>query len=335
MNSRQCNYLLTIADSGSLSRASERLGISQPALSKFLSEQENQLGTALFLRHKKQLHPTAAGRVYLEAAQQFLNVKNNVLLSMEHTAKMIRKPVIRITSTPYRGAELLSRVYSRFSTLYPDCELSMDDAFSSRQEELIHKNKTDFSFGSSCHADYPDVCNIPIIREEVLLAVPSFHTLAHCASRDPDHLVSMPLQMFRDTPFILPGAKSNIRLLADKMFAQNGFSPVIAFESENNLAVDSMLKSGMGVGFITRRYLDFRDDTVYFRLDPPCQEITYLRYRTNHSFTQAERCLCGLIIQERMKIPGNQLISSEDTLMFLNAVPEAYPKEADIRESSV
>ena len=55
MTTRQLYYLVTIADQGSLSGASRVLGISQPALSKFLSEYESSLGFLLFLRYHRQL----------------------------------------------------------------------------------------------------------------------------------------------------------------------------------------------------------------------------------------------------------------------------------------
>ena len=50
MTTRQLYYLVTIADLGSLSSAAQVLGISQPALSKFLTEYEASLGFLIFLR---------------------------------------------------------------------------------------------------------------------------------------------------------------------------------------------------------------------------------------------------------------------------------------------
>ena len=55
MTTKQLYYLVTIADMASLSNAAQVLGISQPALSKFLTEYENSLGFLLFLRYRRQL----------------------------------------------------------------------------------------------------------------------------------------------------------------------------------------------------------------------------------------------------------------------------------------
>ena len=57
MNTRQLTYVVSIAETGNLSAAAKELGVSQPALSKYLAELEDELGTELFLRYKKQLYP--------------------------------------------------------------------------------------------------------------------------------------------------------------------------------------------------------------------------------------------------------------------------------------
>ncbi len=326
MNIKQCTYLLAIAESGYLSHAAAHLNISQAALSKFLSQQERQLGITLFVRFKKRLYPTPAGKIYLEAAQQMLFMKNNILISLRqfHSNNTL---TIRAVSTPHRGAESFSRVYPKFMAVYPHINLKLEEEYSAKQELLIHNNGADFACGSGRHADYPDICNIPITREEVFLTVPSFHVLAKYASKDIDHPVSIPLRVFRDSPFVLPSDKSNIRLIANELFARNHFSPIIAYESANTIAVDSMIKVGLGIGFTTHRYLKADSGMVYFRLDPPCQEVTYLRYRKGHVFTKEELFFCGLVIQERIAQPYNYLIEGEEAALFLNALNLAKETE--------
>lgn len=319
MNIKQCTYLLAIAEFGYLSHAAAYLDISQAALSKFLSEQERQLGVTLFVRYKKQLYPTPAGKIYLDAAQQMVSAKNNILISLRQFSTDSAF-TIRAISTPHRGAEAFSRVYPKFMSFYPHINLKLEEEYSAMQELMIHNNSADFACGSSRHADYPDICNIPITREEVFLTVPSFHMLAKYASKDIEHPVSIPLRVFRDSPFVLPSDKSNIRLIANELFARNNFSPIIAYESTNTIAVDSMIKVGLGIGFTTHRYLRADSGMVYFRLDPPCQEITYLRYRKGHVFTKEELVFCGLVIQERITQPYNYLIEGEEVALFMDAV---------------
>ena len=69
MNIKTLSYLVAIAETGTLSGAGKKLGISQPTLSAFLSNLECELGIDLFVRNKKQMIPTPAGRIYLDASR--------------------------------------------------------------------------------------------------------------------------------------------------------------------------------------------------------------------------------------------------------------------------
>lgn len=320
MNTRQCTYMLTIAESGYLAHAAEKLNISQAALSKFLDEQERLSGMPLFKRQKKRLYPTAAGKIYLETASQFLQVKHYTMQAI--SALQSQRPILRVVSTPYRGAEMFSRVYTHFTKRFPNVELTLSEAFSVKQEELVQNGQVDFACGANYLDRFPDVVNLPITREEVVIAVPRFHPLAKYASPVADRLVSMPMRAFVNTPFVLPSRKSNIRLLADRLFDQAGIHPVIAFESDNNMAVDAMLRQGCGVGFVSRRYVRMDAELVFYRLDPPCYEITCIRYSKDKQFSNYERYLCALIIQERSAILGNELLNSARVHYFLDALSE-------------
>ena len=68
MNLKEQHYIVTLADCGSMTRAANRLGVTQPALSSYLSSVENGLGYPLFERTGKRLVPTYLGEVYLEKA---------------------------------------------------------------------------------------------------------------------------------------------------------------------------------------------------------------------------------------------------------------------------
>ena len=70
MEYRDFEYVLTIYQEKSLSKAAEKLYITQPALSIFLTRLETQLQTRLFERTKRGLVPTYAGQKYIEFARQ-------------------------------------------------------------------------------------------------------------------------------------------------------------------------------------------------------------------------------------------------------------------------
>lgn len=75
MNLKQLPYFIAIAETGSLSAAARRTGVSQPAVSGYLHDLERELGIALFLRSGRRMTPTAAGNIYLEMAREVLGLQ--------------------------------------------------------------------------------------------------------------------------------------------------------------------------------------------------------------------------------------------------------------------
>ena len=83
MNLREMNYVVAIYEEQSISKAAERLYISQPSLSKFLINLERELNVQLFDRTTNPLTPTEYGRAYIETARSMLNLNSDMLRRME------------------------------------------------------------------------------------------------------------------------------------------------------------------------------------------------------------------------------------------------------------
>ena len=78
MNEKHFLYVRTLAEERSFSRAAEALGISQPSLSQSIRKIEQDAGTELFDRSGAEIRLTDAGRVYLESAQQILDIERRM-----------------------------------------------------------------------------------------------------------------------------------------------------------------------------------------------------------------------------------------------------------------
>src|SRR5690554_7278452 len=122
MNTRQFHYLITIDNLKTLSSAAKALNISQPALSKFLSKCEDTFGFPLFIRHNKELSPTAVGSYVILCAHKNLDEKNRMLLTMNEVSGN-NKNRIRLATAPNRGAIIYSKIYNEFSRRFPDTAL--------------------------------------------------------------------------------------------------------------------------------------------------------------------------------------------------------------------
>ena len=68
MDITQQQYMIALAETGSLTKAAEKLGVSQPAISNWLKSIEEQFHTKLVIRSRHGLVLTQAGIIYLEAS---------------------------------------------------------------------------------------------------------------------------------------------------------------------------------------------------------------------------------------------------------------------------
>ncbi len=315
MTTRQLYYLVTISDSGSLSHAAQVLGISQPALSKFLTEYEDSLGFHLFLRYHRQLTPTSVGRYVIACAQKILDEQTRMLQTMRAVTDSDHAR-IRLATAPNRAAILYSRIYNHFAHRYPGISLTLTEIYASGQPGAILHGQVDIAIGAG--RDSAKVTDLPFACEELLVSLPVSHPLAQ---EDRVRLSDL-----KDTPFVLQGARHSIRILAEELFAEAGFSPVVAFESDDVILVDSMLHQAAGTGLVSQAHVFPCDELVYKSLDPPVYQTLHIRYPLGHILTEPERYLAGLLIRERLSDPRYEAIPSpqaEELLAMIDPDPES------------
>ena len=73
MDLKDFQYLIALADEGSVSKAADKLYMSQSSLSQALQQYESELGVKLFIRTSKGIHPTANGAVFINHLRQTLS----------------------------------------------------------------------------------------------------------------------------------------------------------------------------------------------------------------------------------------------------------------------
>jgi len=136
-------YFITIVKERSISKAAERLYLSQPYLSQYLAKLESSLGVVLLDRTHTPLRLTPAGELfqaYLER-QGFLDRQ---LVSDLRDLQDKKRPVLHIGVSPWRGSILLPDVLPSFTRQYPDVQVVLHEAAVPELGELAVGNVVDF-----------------------------------------------------------------------------------------------------------------------------------------------------------------------------------------------
>lgn len=174
MDIRGLEYLLVIAQEKNLSKAAERLYISQPALSRFLQKQESDVGIPLFERKKKQLIPTAAGEIYLETARKMIHLQQDLEKKLK---KLQESPhgKLRIGITPGRARTLLPKILPLFQQSFPEYELNILEEDAATLEHALEAGSIELCFLTMTEADRLSKKRHQyelIAQEEIVLCAP-------------------------------------------------------------------------------------------------------------------------------------------------------------------
>lgn len=303
MNTKQLSYIISIAEHQSLSAAAARLGVSQPALSKYLAELEQELGTELFLHHKKRMYLTSAGKIYVDAARRILTVKAQTYQTIASLSGQVQRSIV-VGVTPLRGAIALARIFTDFRRQYPNINIVFKEQYTAELRQSVLNLSVNMALSTCSDLEDPELLQIPSHEEDILLFVPSFHPLAPLASPDLNHPAAIDICSFQDTPFLLCGQGSTIRRLNEEIFRQNQMNPTIIYESNNNLLLKNMVQSGAGVCLLPRSLAEPSRDIVYFSLKPNYFINLSIMTAKNHPLSEEERYLIALIFASRQGNPN-------------------------------
>lgn len=241
MEIRQLQYVVQIALEKNFSRAAEKLHIAQPSLSQQIAKLERELGILLFQRNTNSVDLTYAGSIFAERAQKILDLVAQLKQEMDDISQM-RKGRLMIGSLPITGAHVWPKVLPVFQQRYPEIEIVLVEETTSVLEQLTTSGQTDLSLLTLPLQD-KSLDYIPLIEEEIYLALPPSHPLAGQSA-------GVPLQAVADEPFILLKKGQGFRDVSIRLCEDAGFAPKVVFESSNIETVQSLVAAGMGVAFV-------------------------------------------------------------------------------------
>lgn len=322
MNTKSCEYLIAIAEKKTLSAAAKVLGISQPTLSTFLSSTENELDHELFTRFKKEFIPTEAGKIYLEACREIVNIKNRTYQSMLSMSSPCPEH-FTIGITPHRGSTMFSQAFSEFYHRYPNVNINVKEGYFSTLLHALDTGETDIILSATTDDDSEKYSIVKHNIEELYLCVPDFHPLAALANPPGSPMASIDILRFQDTPFVMWGSETTNKKVVQRMFHDVNMEPTIVYESNNVMLIDNMIQNGVGVGFLPRVYCKPNQNRVYFSLTPPLTCNIGSCYRKSETLSEPQRYFIYLITKLRLlSSDGNSLNFNDLAMDILNEFTE-------------
>ena len=241
MEKNQLLYVLETARCGSVTRAAEKLHLSQPSLSNQIIQLEQELGIPLFERSHKRVTPTSAGEFFVHEAERILRDMGSLQQQMEEMSNKTRGS-LRLGVLSVMCSLHIPELVADFKRRHPGLEIFLREAGSADLLQQLNDNELDAAFvilrSGTAQKDLP---TLPLWNAETLIAMPA----AWCS----ETLTSLTLEQLARYPLIIAGNHFNMgQIITSQMDAAGLHYNIISSCNQIDSCL-ALVSKEMGVTF--------------------------------------------------------------------------------------
>jgi len=237
--------LKALAADEHVTRVAERVGLPQPTVSRWLAELGEQLGAPLVIRSGRRVRLTRAGRLLADAAARSLAALEPGLREVEEELDPEKGRVV-LGFLHMLGRSVVPELVRGFRAQHPHVRFGL---FQNARQVVVEKllaGEIDLALVAP-PPEGPEFSSAVLFEQDLIIVVPSTHRLA---SRG-----AVRLKDLANEEFIVLEHGYGLRQITDDMCTAAGFTPKIAFESQEIETVRGLVAAGLGVALITRAEL--------------------------------------------------------------------------------
>lgn len=241
MEINQLVYFKVVAEMQHMTQAAEILSISQPALSKSISNIEQEIGVPLFDRQGRSISLNRYGKLFLESVE--------IILSEFEKAKeeigglvMPGYGEVALGFIHTLGMQVVPELMAYIPRKYPHMKFSLTQASSYNLLKRLEEGTIDLCLSQKIQSKVVDIEWIELWSEELFVIVPKSHRFA---TRE-----SISLEEIKDEPYISIKKGNALRKIVDELFEKAGVTTKTAFAGEEMHTVAGFVGAGLGVSLI-------------------------------------------------------------------------------------
>lgn len=236
---KHLRMLRAITDSGNMTRAAEKLCISQSALSQQLKDIEGKLGTGLFIRARKKMIVTEVGRKLLETAIQVLDAVDSVEKDIYRNIKGERGE-LKVGTQCIFCYKWLPQVMHLFHKRFPQVEIEVGNSADLRRE--LEEKRFDLVISGAVSPEESH-SSMPLFQDQLVCIMQAEHPLASC--------LFVRLEDFTSSNLISHAERGKNRFF-QQMLRPKGIEPKRIMNVGAPQAIVEMVAAGMGISIFPR-----------------------------------------------------------------------------------
>lgn len=286
---KQLRAFEAVYRTGKVATAAAELALTQSAVSMLLKQLESKLGSSLFDRTTRALHPTDAAHVLADAAGRLLKELDGLAADLRQQGGRTTK--VRLAVTPAVAQALMPRALRRLAEENPEVRVVMDDCAPDQFVASIVAERVDFGVGI-LDQEHPELASEVLLRDQLHLVLPPAHPLA--GERKVLRWAGL-----AGCPLILVKPGYGIRMRIDAAAAQAGVALDVVHEVSLYATALAMVKEGLGAAVLPGSLLrEGAEGLVARRLVAPgvARSVSLVTKR-GHSLSPAARKLLACLQQ--------------------------------------
>jgi DNA-binding transcriptional LysR family regulator len=291
MELRQLRSVLMIAETGSLNGAARRLRVAQPALSRQIRLLEEELGTALFVRHARGMVATEAGELLVERVRRGLREIDQARSDLSALSGQVTGQVA-IGMLPSVSELMAARFARAMRKRYPLVRLRIMTGLAAHILEWLGKQEIDVAIVSEPLVT-AGLESQPLVEEPLYLVGSS--TLPGMRARN------VKLRDLAKYPLILPSTDFGLRGGIDRAVRNAGIELDVAIEANSLHVQRNLIRAGIGYALLPSSVAlrDVDGDFVAARIvDPPIFRRIGLGMATMRRRPLTARCAAETMVDE-------------------------------------
>lgn len=296
MSERDLEYIRAILEYGSITKASEKIFISQSALSQYIIRLEKKLGVDIFNREFKPIRLTAAGEIYLKSLEDIEKLKEDTLLKIEDINKL-RVGNIKVGSTDYQTYYFLSKVLKKFNLEYPGIKVDLIEAKTNELNNLAQEGECDFSITYET-SNYDDLKSINLYRENVYIAISKENSLLKKWGLDTSKkLHTIDAKKLMGSKIIRMKKGQNLLLQYQELdkFTENTLKTVLSTDSI--FIAQKCVRENLGIAILPESMLkeDYKE-IIYLKLkETLSSRTTMINYSKSHKLRRIAKIFIEML----------------------------------------
>ena len=239
MDFEQLRTFQQVCRLSSFSRAAEKLGVTQPAISAQIRSLEKEVGARLFDRDGGRVTITAAGRLFEPFAEHCLQCQSHIIMAVNELYRSARGEV-SVSASEATSLYVLPPVFGIYKKQYTRVNLNIVRSEHSRSLEAVFNRDVDFAIVSLPLKDSRLVVQ-PIHRDDIVLVVAPTHPLATREMVKLDEMMQFPMLLLKH---------GRQRTQLNNFFHHHEVQPRIAMELDSSELLKRMIGAELGMGFL-------------------------------------------------------------------------------------